>query len=126
MQDFKNYENEARNRFGDTDAYKEYTEKAKDFDCDRFNALAKEMNGIFAELFECMAQGHSADSEKAQALVRKLQAFICENYYTCTNEILACLGETYVTDPRFKSNIDKNGTGTAEFVSAAIKHYCGE
>ena len=39
----------------------------------------------------------------------------------CTDEILAGLGQMYVTDERFKSNIDKHSSGTAEFISQAIK-----
>ena len=56
-------------------------------------------------------------------LVKELQDYITENYYTCTNEILAGLGQMYVADERFKANIDKNGDGTAEFVSKAIENY---
>ena len=56
-----------------------------------------------------------------QALVAKLQAYITENYYTCTDEILAGLGKMYVADERFKKNIDKYGVGTAEFAAEAIK-----
>ena len=65
----------------------------------------------------------NADSDEAQALVAKLQAHITENYYTCTDEILAGLGKMYVADERFKKNIDKYGDGTAEFVSDAIAAY---
>ena len=40
-------------------------------------------------------------------------------------EILAGLGEMYVTDERFRENIDKvGGEGTAAFVSKAIAVYC--
>ena len=46
---------------------------------------------------------------------------ITANYYTCANEILASLGKMYVTDERFKKNIDKCGEGTAEFASEAIE-----
>lgn len=54
-------------------------------------------------------------------LFKKLQNFITENYYTCTDEILKGLGEMYVFDERFKNNIDKaGGIGTAEFTSKAI------
>jgi hypothetical protein len=56
--------------------------------------------------------------------VAKLQAHITENYYTCTDEILAGLGQMYAADERFKKNIDKYGEGTAEFVSKAIAIYC--
>jgi hypothetical protein len=70
-----------------------------------------------------MQSGEKADSEAAQALVMKLQTYITNNYYTCTREILAGLGQMYVMDERFKENIDKNGEGTAQFASDAIRYY---
>ena len=79
---------------------------------------------VFAKFAECMKNGHTADLDDAQALVKELQNYITENYYTCTKEILAGLGQMYVADERFKTNIDKNGDGTAEFVSKAIEIYC--
>lgn len=66
----------------------------------------------------------TADSDKAQALVNELQSYITENYYTCTKRILAGLGQMYVSDERFKNNIDKHIQGTAEFVRDAIEIYC--
>ena len=71
----------------------------------------------------CMKNGHTADSDDAQSLVKELQNYITENYYTCTNQILAGLGQMYVADERFQNNINKNGNGTAEFVSKAIEIY---
>ena len=79
---------------------------------------------IFAKFAECMKNGHTADSDDVQALVKELQNYITENYYTCTKEILAGLGLMYVAYERFKTNIDKNGNGTTEFVSKAIEIYC--
>ena len=79
---------------------------------------------IFAEFAACNDSGASADSAEAQALVSKLQAYITANYYTCTDEILAGLGKMYVTDERFKKNINKYGEGTAEFAADAIEIYC--
>ena len=82
------------------------------------------MMAIFAEFAACKESGASADSAEAQALVAKLQAHITDNYYTCTDEILAGLGKMYVADERFKKNIDKYGEGTAAFVADAIEVYC--
>ena len=57
------------------------------------------------------------DSVETQKLVEKLQKHITDNFYTCTNDILAGLGQMYVCDERFKNNIDKHAEGTAKFVS---------
>ena len=70
-----------------------------------------------------MKSGATPDSAEVQELVKKLQNYITENYYTCTDEILAGLGQMYLADERFKSNIDKYAVGTAEFVSKAISIY---
>ncbi|MDE6385989.1 MAG: TipAS antibiotic-recognition domain-containing protein, partial [Eubacterium sp.] len=60
--------------------------------------------------------------EEAQNLIKKLQNFITENYYTCTDEILKGLGQMYISDERFKKNIDNaGGVGTAEFTVKAIE-----
>ena len=53
-----------------------------------------------------------------------LQDHITQNYYLCTDEILAGLGQMYTQDERFKNNIDKNADGTAVFVCGAIEFYC--
>ena len=118
------YEDEAKLRWGATDAYKESQAKTAGYSKDKWNDVLAGMNGIFAEFAECKKCGERADSDTAQRLVKKLQDYITANFYHCTNDILAGLGQMYICDERFKKNIDKNGEGTAEFVSEAIKIYC--
>ncbi len=120
----RNYENEVRERFGDTEAYNEHKDKTKNYTDEKWSALADEMNAIFKEFADCKNSGAEVTSSEAQSLVAKLQNFISENYYSCTTEILKGLGQMYVLDERFKNNIDQHGTGTAEFVSKAIEIYC--
>ena len=114
------YENEARSRWGTTDAYREHEQKTKGYTKEKWTEANEGLMAIFAEFAVCKESGASADSAEAQALVAKLQAHITANYYTCTDEILAGLGKMYVADERFKKNIDKYGEGTAKFVSNAI------
>jgi DNA-binding transcriptional MerR regulator len=119
----KQYEAEAKQRWGKTDAYKEHAEKTAKYTKDKWQDVNDGLMVIFAKFAECMNNGNTADSDEAQALVKELQNYITENYYTCTNQILAGLGQMYIADERFKANIDKNGNGTAEFVSKAIESY---
>lgn len=120
----KNYDSEARSRWGNTDAYREYEKKAKNYTKEKYAEANDGLLAIFAEFAACKNSGASADSPEAQALVDRLQAHITENYYTCTWEILAGLGKMYIADERFKNNIDKHGEGTAEFTAAAITNFC--
>ena len=120
----KNYETEARSRWGNTDAYREHEQKTKNYSKEKWVEANDGLMAIFAEFAACKDSGVSTDSTEIQALISKLQAHITANYYTCTDEILAGLGKMYLVDERFKQNIDKYGLGTAEFVAEAIEKYC--
>lgn len=122
----KIYETEARERYGDTDAYREHEQKTKNYTKEKWAEANDGMMAIFAEIAACKESGARTDSAEAQALIAKFRAYITENYYTCTDEILAGLGKMYVADERFKKNIDKYGEGTAEFTSEAMAVFCQE
>ena len=117
------YSIEARSRWGNTDAYREHAQKTKNYTKEKWTEANDGLMAIFAEFAALKNNGAAADSAEAQALVAGLQAYITENYYTCTDEILAGLGKMYVADERFKKNIDKYGEGTAEFASEGIRIY---
>ena len=118
-----NYENEARERWSETAAYREHEKKTKNYTKEKWAEANDGLMVIFAEFAACKQSGVDASSNEAQALVAKLQAHITANYYTCTDEILAGLGQMYVADERFKKNIDKYGEGTAEFAAEGIRIY---
>ena len=122
--EFEKYKDEAKEKWGKTDAYKEHAERTKNYSKQKWNDLAEGMDHIMAEFAVCMSMVKTPDSVEAQSLVKRLQDHISENYYLCTNQILAGLGQMYVADERFKSNIDKYADGTAEFICEAIEIYC--
>ena len=118
-----NYDIEVKQRWGDTDAYKEHKEKTANYTKEKWQEVNDGLNTVLMKFAKCKKEGCTADSDEAQALVIELQTYITENYYTCTNEILAGLGQMYVADERFKDNINKHGDGTAEFVAKVIEIY---
>ena len=122
----KDYKTEVCERYGNTSAYREHEQKTKNYTKEKWAEANDGLMAIFAEFAACKERGISADSAEAQALVAKLQTHITANYYTCTNEILAGLGNMYVADERFKKNIDKYGEGTAEFAANSISLYVKE
>lgn len=121
--EMEQYAEEAKKRWGGTDAYRECEEKLKGASEADTQNIADGLMAEFAAFGKLKALG--AGSEEAQAAVRALQAYITKHYYTCTKEILAGLGQMYAADGRFRANIDKaGGEGTALFVSEAIALYC--
>ena len=122
--EFEKYKAEAKERWGSTEAYSEYSEKTKDYTAEKWSNVAEGLDAIMKDFSLSMKEDNTPDGEEAQSLVKALQEYITKTSYTCTKEILNGLGQMYVCDERFKSNIDKHGEGTAEFISKAIAIYC--
>lgn len=116
------YAAQAKASWGTTDAYKEFEKKSAGRSREEEQVLGVQMMEIFAEFGKIRNQ--KPESEEAQALVEKLQNYITEHYYTCTDEILESLGQMYAGDGDMTSNIDKYaGEGTAVFANEAIEAY---
>ncbi len=117
------YQAQAETLYGKSEAWQEYTQKAKDRTKEQNQALGTQVMDLFTQLGKL--RHLSPDSTEAQALVKKLQEFFTENFYTCTNQILLSLGEMYAGGGSMTENIDAaGGLGTAEFAYQAIKCYC--
>lgn len=113
------YAERAKKEWGETSQYKEFEEKDRSRTSEEKDQLTEQFMTLFAEFGEL--KSGSPDSPEAQAQVRKLQSFITENMYTCTDDILRGLGKMYAAGGEFTENIDKaGGKGTAEFTAAAI------
>ena len=127
----KKYAAEIKERWGNTDAYKECEKKTGNYDNKKWGNMTDGMNEILKEFGEAHTgnkdrKGAAPESTKAQELVVKWQKYITDNMYECTDDILDCLGQMYTADERFKDNIDKYGAGTAQFMADAIKVHCGK
>lgn len=123
--EFEKHSAEAREKWGGSDAYKEHEERTKGYSGQKWKALAGEMDSIMAEFAAALKAGKTPASAEVQALVKKLQNHITGNYYHCTDEILSGLGRMYVSDDRFRKNLDRHTAGTAAFICDAIEVYCG-
>lgn len=117
------YSKKAKEIYGDTAEYREMEEKQsnrseedKKLVADRFMLLFKEAGKL---------KDTDPSSLEAQSLVKRIQDYITDNFYTCTDKILSGLGKMYSAGGEFTENIDKSGgEGTAAFVDRAIQIYC--
>lgn len=117
------YAAQAKASWGTTEAYREYEEKAKQRTKKEETTLSYEMMGIFQKLGA--VRGMDPAAVKPQQLVKKLQDFITEHFYTCTPEILQSLGAMYAGGGSMTENIDRaGGEGTAVFTRKAIEVFC--
>ncbi len=101
-----------------------YAEKTSNYTKGKLEKAKIGIDEVFAKFSACKKSGNTPDSDNALSLVQELQTYITENYYNCTIEVLKGLGQMYVVDKRFKTNIDAHFKGTAEFISESIAIYC--
>ena len=117
------YTEEAKAKWGKTDAYREYEQKTAGKSKGDLHASGSGLMEIFARMGRIRMEDPAG--AQAQALVRELQEFITAHYYTCTKQILRGLGQMYIAGDSMTENIDKaGGEGTAQFAHEAIEIYC--
>lgn len=117
------YSRQAKELYSNTPEYKEFAEKQKNRTDEEEKILADRCMLLFKEAGQM--RGKDPASSEAQDIVKRIQDFITENMYTCSNKILRGLGKMYSGGGDFTKNIDEyGGEGTAEFVDQAIQIYC--
>jgi DNA-binding transcriptional MerR regulator len=116
------YAEEAKARWGETEAYRESAWRTANYTDDDFARIQAQSGALFAEFAALV--GTDPSDVRVQALVGRWQKLISESYYFCTDEILAGLGQMYVADERFTKNLDQFGAGTAKLMSDAIAVFC--
>ena len=125
MQKNNRYGKEVEKVWGNTIQYEEWKEKTKNQNNKDMEKTGQQMMNLFSEIGRLKKL--SVEDNAVQEKIKSLQEYITSNYYICTNEILEQLGKMYISDQRFKKNIDKaGGEGTAEFVNKAILVYCSK
>ena len=119
------YSKRAKEQWGQTSEYKEFEEKTKNWTKDDEAAVANEFMRIFVEFGQM--KGMNSSDEQVQLQVKKLQDYITEHFYKCSEKILAGLGRMYAGGGELTENIDAaGGIGTAEFTNEAIEIFCKE
>ena len=118
----RQYADEARTRWGGTEAFRESERRAAAATARQQREALDGMNAILQAFAD--ARELAPEDARAQELVARLKAHITAHFYECTDEILAGLGAMYAQDERFQKNIDRFGEGTAAFMSRAVARYC--
>lgn len=122
-QTLENYKAEAKQRWGQTEAFQEFEQKTQDYTEEDLKFMNTKFMANFVEFGRLKAEDPASETVKKQ--VEALKQSITDQYYTCTDDILASLGTMYTGDDRMKESIDRaGGQGTAQFVSNAIRIYC--
>ncbi|WP_171410115.1 MULTISPECIES: MerR family transcriptional regulator [Myxococcus] len=110
------YEEEAKQRWGDTEAYKESARRTARYKKEDWKRIKEEGDALFQALADLLAAGTSAASASAMDLAEAHRQYLGKWFYACPPAMHRGLGEMYVADTRFTENIDKVRPGLSLFL----------
>lgn len=115
------YEHEAKQRWGDTDAYKVSKERTQRYGAADWQALKEEQASIYRDAAQAQRAGRQSDGAEAIAIAERHRRWIERWFYPCSVSAHAALADMYEAEPRFAANIDVYGEGLTPFLAAAIR-----
>ena len=118
--DPKQYEQEAEQRWGHSDAYKESARRTKGYSKDDGARIKTANLDLMQRIAALLAAGHEPGETAAMDLAEEHRLHIDRFYYPCSHIMHDNLGQMYTADVRFQDNLDKFGSGVAAFLQAAI------
>jgi MerR family transcriptional regulator, thiopeptide resistance regulator len=113
------YEDEARERWGHTDAYRESARRTASYGDAEWAEIRREFEEIVGEFAALKREGEPADGERARAIAERHRQHLSRWFYDCPPAMHRRLGEMYVADERFAANYERVEPGLAEFVRDA-------
>lgn len=115
------YEDEVKERWGDTEAYRESAKRTARYKKEDWQRMKDEGAEIMERMIALFDSGAATDSDEAMDVAEESRLQIDKWFYPCSRQMHAALGEMYVADPRFKQNYDQHREGLAEWFRDAIR-----
>lgn len=116
----ESYAQEAEQRWGDTDAWKESQRRSRSYTKEQWQQIKEEGDRVNARFVELMTAGVAADSEQAMDAAEAARQQICTWFYDCPRSMHASIAEMYVADPRFTKTYEDIHEGMAQYVRDAV------
>ncbi|MER6396856.1 MULTISPECIES: MerR family transcriptional regulator [unclassified Kitasatospora] len=114
------WEAEAEQRWGDTDAWAQSQRRTGGYDKGDWQRIKAETDALNARLVAAFTAGEPADGGPAMDLAEVHRQHICDNFYDCTFEIHRGIAGMYVADPRFTATYEELAPGLAQWLHDAM------
>jgi DNA-binding transcriptional MerR regulator len=121
--DVKQYQNEVKERWGNSDAYRESMKKVGKMTKKEMEKLKEDGKKHTQAIADSMDKG--IEHPDVQKLIKQSHEGV-NFFYECSHEMFRNLGNMYVEDPRFTAYYEKFRPGLAVFMRDAIAYYCDQ
>lgn len=114
------YADEARARWGQTEAFRQSQRRAAGYTASDWEQISRESSAVEARLAAAMIEGWPSDSSIAMDLAETHRDLLSRWFYDCSPELHCALGSMYVEDERFTRHYEQRATGLASYLCEAI------
>lgn len=114
------YEDEVRERWGQTDAFAESKRRTSSYTKADWQRIQAEGEAVEAAFAEALLNGLPADSPQAKAAAEEHRLQIDRNFYACSYDMQTGLAAMYLADERFAKHYEDRAPGLAQYVHDAI------
>ena len=114
------YTEEAKQRWGDTDAWKQSERRTAAYTKEDWIAIKGEADANITGFAEAMRAGEPATGTVAMDLAEAHRQHLARWFYDCNYQMHRGLAELYVSDPRYMAEYDKIEPGFSGYVHDAI------
>lgn len=115
------YEDEAKERWGETDAYRESAKRTKRYGPSQWGEIKDEQAAIYADALAALQAGVAADAPEAMAIAERHRRSIERWFYPCSTEMHTGLADLWEADERYAASMDAHGAGITAFLAAAVR-----
>jgi MerR family transcriptional regulator, thiopeptide resistance regulator len=115
------YEQEARDRWGHTEAYQESQRRARQYTKQDWLAIKAEMNAVLTDAAAALKADCDPESEDVMDIAERARLTIDRWFYPCSRQMHARLADLYEADERFAANYERRAAGLTAFFATAIR-----
>ena len=112
---------EARERWGHTDAWRESVQRTRGYSEDDWARIRAESDQVLERIAALMADGVRPTSAAAMDLAEAHRRHIDRWFYACSPDMHRGLASMYTADPRFSAYFEEPHEGLSAFVADAIR-----
>ena len=115
------YDEEARQKWGDSDAFVESQTRTRRYSAEDWKALAAEQAAVYAAAYAAQQAGQASADAAVMDIAERHRLTIDRWFYPCSHGMHRGLASMYESDERFRQSIDKHGEGLTSFLAEAIR-----
>jgi DNA-binding transcriptional MerR regulator len=112
---------EAEQRWGDTDAWRESHRRTSTYNREDWLHITAAQEDLEERFARALRRGVPARAREARDLAEEHRRHLCQHFYDVDHQVHRGLADLYVEDERFAAPYDRRHPGLAQYIADAVR-----